>query len=48
MQQRNLLKIQDIFREKLGKNLIEIPLFKEEIREYYQLKELGKFLINTD
>jgi len=48
MQQRNLLKIQDIFREKLGKNLIEIPLFKEEIREYKKLKELGKFLINTD
>ena len=48
MQQRNLLKIEDIFREKLGKILIEIPLFKEEIREYYKLKELGKFLINTD
>lgn len=48
MQQRNLLKIDDIFREKLGKILIEIPLFKEEIREYYKLKELGKFLINTD
>ena len=48
MQQRNLLKIQDIFREKLGKNLIEIPLFKEEIREHKKLKELGKFLINTD
>ena len=48
MQQRNLLKIEEIFREKLGKILIEIPLFKEEIREYYKLKELGKFLINTD
>ena len=48
MQQRNLLKIQDIFREKLGKILIEIPLFKEEIREYYKLKELGKFLVNAD
>ncbi len=48
MQQRNLLKIKDIFGEKLGKILIEIPLFKEEIREYHKLKELGKFLINTD
>ena len=48
MQQRNLLRIKDIFREKLGKILIEIPLFREEIREYSQLKELGKFLINTD
>jgi len=48
MQQKNLLKIKDIFGEKLGKILIEIPLFKEEIREYSQLKELGKFLINTD
>ncbi|TFG25276.1 MAG: arsenic-transporting ATPase [Promethearchaeota archaeon] len=48
MQQRNLLKIQDIFREKLGKRLIEIPLFKEEIREYYKLKELGKFLVTAD
>ncbi|TFG01433.1 MAG: arsenic-transporting ATPase [Promethearchaeota archaeon] len=48
MQQRNLSKIKDIFGEKLGKILIEIPLFKEEIREYYKLKELGKFLINKD
>ena len=48
MQQRNLLRIKDIFGEKLGKILIEIPLFKEEIREYNKLKELGKFLINTD
>ncbi len=48
MQQKNLDKIRDIFRDRLGKKLIEIPLFKDEIREYYKLKEVGKFLINTD
>lgn len=47
MQQRNLIKIREIFNEKLGKNLIEIPLFKEEIRKYSKLKELGKYLINN-
>lgn len=46
MQQKNLLKIRDIFGEKLGKNLIEVPLFKEEIREYPKLKEMGENLIN--
>lgn len=47
MQQRNLIKIREIFNEKLGKNLIEIPLFKEEIIKYSKLKELGKYLINN-
>ena len=46
MQQKNLLKIRDIFGKKLGKNLIEVPLFKEEIREYHKLKEMGENLIN--
>ena len=46
MQQKNLLKIRDIFGKKLGKNLIEVPLFKEEIREYHKLKEMGEDLIN--
>jgi arsenite-transporting ATPase len=45
MQQKNLSKIREIFKEKLNKNLIEIPLFKEEIREYGKLKEMGDFLI---
>jgi arsenite-transporting ATPase len=45
MQQRNLIKIREIFNEKLGKNLIKIPLFKEEIRKYSKLKELGIYLI---
>ncbi len=47
MQQSNLIKIREIFNEKLGKNLIEIPLFKEEIRKYSKLKELGEYLINN-
>lgn len=46
MQQKNLLKIRDIFGEKLGKILIEVPLFREEIREYPKLKEMGENLIN--
>jgi len=47
MQQKNLDKIRDLFINKLGKNLIEIPLFKEEIREYEKLREVGEFLINS-
>ncbi|MFX1303908.1 MAG: ArsA family ATPase [Promethearchaeota archaeon] len=46
MQQKNLSKIKKIFGEKLNKNLIEVPLFKEEIREYGRLKEMGEFLID--
>ena len=45
MQQRNLAKIKEIFGERLGKSLIEVPLFKEEIREYKKLKEMGEYLI---
>lgn len=45
MQQRNLSKIREIFGNKLGKNLIEVPLFKDEIREYPKLKEMGEYLI---
>jgi len=45
MQHRNLLKIYKIFKEKLGKNLIEVPLFREEIREYDRLKEFSEYLI---
>ena len=46
MQQKNLVKIKDIFMEKLKKNLIEVPLFKDEIREYNKLKEMGEYLID--
>ena len=45
MQQKNLTKIREIFREKLHKILIEVPLFKDEIREYEKLKEMGEYLI---
>ncbi len=45
MQQKNLGKIKEIFKNKLNKILIEVPLFKEEVREYEKLKEMGKFLI---
>ncbi|MFX1480206.1 MAG: ArsA family ATPase [Promethearchaeota archaeon] len=48
MQQKNLAKIKEVFGVKLNKNLIELPLFKEEIRGYDKLKELGKYLINKD
>jgi arsenite-transporting ATPase len=46
MQKRNLDKIREIFQDKLNKNLIEVPLFKEEIREYGKLKEMGEYLIS--
>ncbi|MFX1266723.1 MAG: ArsA family ATPase [Promethearchaeota archaeon] len=46
MQQRNLKKIKTIFQDKLNKNLIEVPLFKDEIREYDMLKEFSKRLID--
>ncbi len=45
MQQRNLSKIRDVFQKKFGKNIVEIPLFREEVREYEKLKELGTYLI---
>ena len=46
MQQKNLRNIREVFEEKLYKNLIEVPLFKEEVREYKMLKEMGEHLIN--
>ena len=45
MQQKNLNKIRNVFGDKLNKVLIEIPLFKEEIREYKKLTEMGEYLI---
>jgi len=45
MQASNLLKIQKVFRDELGKSLIEIPLFRGEIREYDNLKLFGEQLI---
>ncbi|NVM46635.1 MAG: TRC40/GET3/ArsA family transport-energizing ATPase [Candidatus Lokiarchaeota archaeon] len=45
MQHRNLLKIKEVIEEGFGKNLIKIPLFREEIREYDKLKEFSAHLI---
>jgi len=45
MQVSNLLKIQKVFRDGLGKKLIEIPLFRGEIREYDNLKIFGEHLV---
>jgi arsenite-transporting ATPase len=45
MQQENLEKIREIYKEKLGKHVIEIPLFREEVREYSKLKEFSQYLI---
>ncbi|MFX1455372.1 MAG: ArsA family ATPase [Promethearchaeota archaeon] len=44
MQQANLSKIREVFHKKLNINLIEVPLFKEEIREYQKLREMGEYL----
>ncbi|MHA2290158.1 MAG: ArsA family ATPase [Promethearchaeota archaeon] len=46
MQNRNLLKIKKVIEEGFGKNLIKIPLFQEEIREYDKLKEFGEYLLD--
>jgi arsenite-transporting ATPase len=44
MQKRNLDKINELFQDKMGKSIIELPLFKNEIREYEKLKELHQYL----
>ncbi len=46
MQQKNLKKIREIFHEKLGRKIIEVPLFKEEIRTPEQLREFSKYLLS--
>jgi arsenite-transporting ATPase len=46
MQQRNLNKIINIFQEELEKNIITIPLFKEEVRGTEKLQEFGKELFD--
>ncbi|MFX1498736.1 MAG: ArsA family ATPase [Promethearchaeota archaeon] len=46
MQQKNLDKIKEVFQNKLQKDLIEIPLFKEEVREYKMLKAFSNYLID--
>lgn len=46
MQQKNLIKIREIFQKKLDKNIIEVPLFKEEVRKYESLKQFAVHLIS--
>jgi arsenite-transporting ATPase len=45
MQHRNLDKIKETFEQGFKKNIIEVPLFREEVREYEKLKEFGNYLI---
>ena len=45
MQHRNLEKIKETFEQGFKKNIIEVPLFREEVREYEKLKEFGNYLI---
>ncbi|MBY9002568.1 MAG: TRC40/GET3/ArsA family transport-energizing ATPase [Candidatus Lokiarchaeota archaeon] len=47
MQQKNLNKIKERFRKNWNKNLIEVPLFKDEIREYLPLKNLSNYLMKN-
>jgi arsenite-transporting ATPase len=47
MQQKNLNKIKELFIKKWNKNLIEVPLFKDEIREYLPLKKLSNYLMKN-
>jgi arsenite-transporting ATPase len=46
MQKKNLQKITKIFEEKLGKEIIIAPLYKDEIRKIESLREFGKHLIH--
>lgn len=45
MQQKNMGQINTLFKDKLGKNLIKVPLFKGEVREFEKLREFSGYLI---
>jgi arsenite-transporting ATPase len=45
MQQKNLLVIKKVLEDQMGKNVIEVPLFSQEVRKYDQLKQFGHYLI---
>ncbi|TFG24491.1 MAG: arsenic-transporting ATPase [Promethearchaeota archaeon] len=45
MQQKNMLVIKRVIEEGMGKNIIEVPLFREEVRKYVLLKRFGSYLI---
>jgi arsenite-transporting ATPase len=46
MQQKHLERVKKIFGENMNKNIIEVPLFKEEIRGNSMLKKMAEQLIN--
>lgn len=46
MQQRNLKRIMEIFKHNLNKNVVKIPLFREEVREEAKLREFSKYLLS--
>ena len=45
MQQKNMLVIKKVLEEQIGKNIIEVPLFSEEVRKYDRLKQFGHYMI---
>ena len=45
MQQKNMLVIKKVLEEQMGKNIIEVPLFSEEVRKYDRLKQFGHYMI---
>jgi len=45
MQQKNMLVIKKFLEDQMGKNIIEVPLFSQEVRKYDRLKQFGHYLI---
>ncbi len=45
MQEKHIKRIIEIFKDKMNKNIIQIPLFNDEVRKYDKLKELADYLI---
>ncbi|MBY9006767.1 MAG: ArsA family ATPase [Candidatus Lokiarchaeota archaeon] len=48
MQEKHIKRIQEIFKNKMNKNIIQIPLFDDEIRKYPKLKEMSKYLLQEN
>ena len=40
-----MLVIKKVLEEQMGKNIIEVPLFSEEVRKYDRLKQFGHYMI---
>ena len=45
MQQKHMIVIKKVLEDQMGKNVIEVPLFSQEVRKYDQLKQFGHYLI---